>query len=84
MGKAKGRIKTKWKGVFSYRCELERLYCHAYTKAQARAIMCRRLAKMHDVHVGTVLSMFDGNKPNFNIEIEIEYREVLKNDMATN
>ena len=38
--------------------------------------MCRRLAKKHDVHPATVLSMFDGSRDNFSIEIELEVKEI--------
>jgi hypothetical protein len=65
-------MKKKWKGVFSYRCELERLYAHAYSKEQARVVMCRRLAKKHDVHPATVLAIFDGSKDNFSITEEVK------------
>ena len=67
--------KSLFKGVFSYRCELEILYAYSYTKEQARLIMCSRLAKNHDVHPSTVLSMFDGSKDNYNIKIEVEFKE---------
>ena len=69
------KAKQLFKGIFSYRCELERLYAYAYTKEQARLIMCRRLAKKHDVHPSTVLAMFDGSSDNYDIKIEVEFKE---------
>jgi hypothetical protein len=67
--------KHLWKGLFSYRCELQREFAYAYSKEQARVIMCRRLAKKHDVHPSVVLGLFSGEKQNFTIEIETEFTE---------
>ena len=65
-------MKQLYKGIFSYRCEMEKVFAYAASTEQARVIMCRRLAKKHDVHPSTVLSMFDGSKPNYEIKIEME------------
>ncbi len=70
------RTKNLWKGLFNYSCALEREYAYAFSKSQARVIMCRRLAKKHDVHPSVVLGMFDGKRDNFSIEIEMEVKEV--------
>jgi hypothetical protein len=77
-------MKNVYKGVFSYRCELERLFAHAYSKKQAKLIMCRRLAKDHDVSLATVLRLFDGSKPNFEITIETEFVEGGINEAQAN
>lgn len=68
-------MKTLWKGLFSYNCGLERLYAYAYSKEQARVIMCRRLAKKHDVHPATVLRYFDGSRNNYDITVEVDFKE---------
>jgi len=68
-------MKNLWRGAFSYSHEAHILYAFAYSKEQARVIMCRRLAKKHDVHPSYVLSMFDGSKPNFTIDLEMEMKE---------
>lgn len=68
--------KQLWKGIFSYHCELVREYAYAYTKRQAWLIMCRRLAKKHDVQPSVVMRLFDGSKDNFSIKIEMEITEV--------
>lgn len=62
--------KILWKGLFNYSCGLERLFAYSYSKEQARIVMCRRLAKNHEVHPSIVLGMFDGSKDNFIIEEE--------------
>jgi len=51
-------------------------YAYAFSKEQARVVMCRRLAKKHDVHPATVFLMFDGSHDNFFIEIEMEVKEI--------
>jgi len=68
-------MKKLYRGLFNYRCELEREFAYAYSKEQARLIFCRRLAEKHDVHPSVVLGMFDGKKDNFIIEIEMEVTE---------
>jgi len=62
--------KICWKGIFNYRSGIERVYAYSYSKEQARLVMCRRLAKKHDVHPSVVLGMFDGSRDNFIIEEE--------------
>ncbi len=77
--------KNLWKGLFNYSCAIERVFAYAYSKAAARVVMCRRLAKKHDVHPATVLRMFDGSRNNFSIEIEMEVKEVeSETDMVKN
>jgi hypothetical protein len=73
------KCKQLFKGLFSYRCELEELYAYAYSWEQARVSMCQRLAKKHDVHPATVLGMFK-DRNNFSIEVEMEITE--NNDVA--
>jgi len=68
-------IKQLFKGKFIYSHELFIEYSYAHSKEQARVIMCRRLAKKHDVHPATVLSLFSGEKPNYEITMEVEYRD---------
>lgn len=68
--KKEKKNKILWKGLFNYRCGIERLYAYAYSKEQARLIMCQRLAKKHEVHQSVVLMMFDGKKDNLIIEEE--------------
>ena len=79
MKKEKGN-KTLWCGLFNYSCELERIFAYAYTKEQARVIMCRRLAKKHEVHPSHVYALFDGSKQNYEITIEVDFREGEEGD----
>ena len=71
-------MKTKhlWKGVFNYAHALQILYAQAYTERQAWLIMCRRLAKKHDVALQVVTGLFNGSKDNYEVKIEIEYQTV--------
>jgi ATP-dependent helicase YprA (DUF1998 family) len=69
------KSKILWKGIFNYQYQMTILYRAAYTKPQAKEIMCRALAAKHDVSIQTVRSYFDGSKDNYSIEIETEYKE---------
>jgi hypothetical protein len=71
------KLKQLWKGLFSYRSELDVQYAYAYSKAQAKVMMLRRLAKKHEVSYQTVFGMFDGSKPNYQIIVETEFKEAL-------
>ena len=68
--------KQLWRGLFAYRSELQKEFVYAYSKEQAKVMMCRRLAKKHEVHPSHVYALFDGSKPNFEISLETEYEEV--------
>ena len=52
------------------------MYAYAYTKKQAWLVFCRRLADKDDVSPSTVMGLFDGSRPNYEITIEMEVREV--------
>lgn len=67
--------KSLYRGLFSYNCELKELYAYAYTKNQAKTVMIKRLAKVHDINPAIVFKLFDGNKENFEITIEMEVEE---------
>ena len=69
-------MKNLWRGAFSYSHEAHVLYAYAHSKEQARVFMCKRLAEKHGVHPSTVLSMFDGSKPNYEITVEMEMSEI--------
>ncbi len=69
-------IKTLWRGSFNYNRMPVIEYAYAFSKEQARVVICHRLAKKHGVHPAMVLSMFNGSRDNFNIEIEMEVKEV--------
>jgi hypothetical protein len=67
--------KNLYKGIFSYSYEIDIEYAYAYSKEQARVVMCRRLAKKHDVHPSHVLSLFNNDSQNYEIKIEMEVKE---------
>ena len=46
------------------------IYRAAYSKEQAKEVMCRALAAKHDVSIQTVRGYFDGTKDNFSITTE--------------
>lgn len=68
-------VKQLWRGCFNYSRSVEVLYAHAFSKEQARVVMCNRIARKHGVHPSATLSLFDGSKDNFEITIEREIKE---------
>jgi len=67
--------KHLWRGAFNYRQSAIVLYTYAHTERQAWLVFCRRLAKKHDVSARTVMGLFDGTKDNYQITMEVEYRD---------
>jgi hypothetical protein len=63
-------MKKLYRGVFSYRCEVETRYRYASSPMQAKVLMLRDLAKEHEVSYQTVFGMFNGENPNYLIEEE--------------
>lgn len=68
--------KILWKGVFNFQYQMTILYRAAYTKPQAKEVMCRVLSQKHDVSIQAVRNYFDGSKDNYSITIETEYHDV--------
>jgi len=68
-------MKNLYRGAFNYRQSAVVLYSYAFTEKQAWLVFCRRLAKKHDVSVRTVMGLFDGRKDNYQITMEVEYRD---------
>ena len=69
------RLKNLYCGVFNYSRQVTILYAYAYSPVQAKEVFLRRLAKEHDVGVYWVRKLFDGEKNNFEITLETEFRE---------
>jgi len=69
------RIKQHWRGKFIFNRESHVLYRYAYTKRQAWLLMCKEIARRHDVIVSMVTNYFNESKDNHIIEIETEWRE---------
>jgi hypothetical protein len=67
--KERGQSKN-WRGVFNFNHQVIIKYLHAYSKAQAKVFMLRRIAAEQEVSYGAVYSMFDGSKDNYTIEEE--------------
>jgi hypothetical protein len=75
------KVKSLWKGVFVLNRETFILYAHAYTLRQAWLIMCRQIAKRQSVIPSMVTNYFNGEKDNFKITLEIEWKEVAGNEL---
>ncbi len=69
------KLKTLFRGAFNFHQTAKVLYAYAYTKRQAWAIMCQRLAKKDGVHPSAVYGIFDGSRDNYEITVEMEVRE---------
>lgn len=69
------KIKHLWKGLFNYRSQLCKEFAWAYSEAQAKTIMCRRLAKRQGVHPSVVFGYFSKGKDNYRIQKEIEMED---------
>lgn len=70
-----GKLKHLWRGAFKFRRTASVLYAYAYTEKQAHLIMCRRIARRHNVPVSAVMELFDGAKKNYEIRMETEFKE---------
>ena len=69
-------IKNLWKGIFLYKCEVQILYCYAYSSSQAKIIMARRIARKQGVLPVVVLGWLKDHPNSFEIKIETEFKEV--------
>ncbi|MDP2643707.1 MAG: hypothetical protein Q8P24_02090 [Desulfobacterales bacterium] len=72
---SEGKIKHLWRGVFNFNHYPEVIYRQAYTKKQAWVVMCRALAKRHGVVPQMVMNKFNGDRDNYEISIEVEWRK---------
>jgi len=69
-------VKNLYRGIFNYSHEVKIRYTTASSKRQAKIFMMHQLAREHDVHYCVVAGIFDGSKQNFEINMEVEYKEV--------
>ena len=69
-------IKNLYKGMFQFRKNLYIEYVRAYTEEQARILIARRIAKKQGVLPVVVLSWMKEFPDNFDIKIEIEFKDV--------
>ena len=68
-------VKNEFRGIFNFSRAVEVHYCYAFSLDQAKLIMMRRMARKHDVPFGCVYGMFDGHLNNFEIGLEMEFKE---------
>uniref|UniRef100_A0A6M3L6P7 Uncharacterized protein n=1 Tax=viral metagenome TaxID=1070528 RepID=A0A6M3L6P7_9ZZZZ len=73
------RKKKLFVGDFRYNRELVTKHAFAFSGRQAKVFMLRQLAAEHGVPISAVMSIFDGSKVNFEIQVDPEWR--LKNGM---
>ena len=69
------KCKSLWRGAFNYRQSARVMYSYAHTERQAWLVFCRRMAKKDGVSPSVVMGLFDGSLPNYEITIEIEFKE---------
>ena len=71
-----GMVKNLYRGCFNYAHEVEIRRTTASSGRQAKIFMMHQLAREHGVSYAAVSRIFDGSKPNFGVELEIEDKEV--------
>ena len=64
-----------WRGTFNYAREVIIKYSFAPTLAKAKANMIEQLAGDHGVNRESVMAIFNGDKPNFDIRVDRDWRE---------
>jgi hypothetical protein len=69
--------KQLFKGVFNLRNEMKREYAYAFTPAQAKIVMARRIAKKQEVLPVVVLGWLKDHPNSYKITIETEFKEVV-------
>ncbi len=74
-----------WRGAFNFNRQSIIEYSWAVSERQAWLRMCRRIAMRDGVSPGSVMSIFDGKKDNYEIKIEMEVKEIeVETPMVTN
>jgi hypothetical protein len=69
------KVKQLWKGCFNWQYTMAVIYRAAYSREQARELMFRVLADRHNVSISAIREYFSGEKDNYNITVETEYKE---------
>jgi len=70
------KLKQLYRGVFNYHGKVFPLYAYAYTEKQAWLVFCRRIARKLGVPLRVVMHYFSGEKNNYDINIELEVKEI--------
>lgn len=60
---------------FNYGRELVTKHAYAYSGRQAKVFGMRQLAKDHGVNYSAVAAIFNGDKPNFDVRVDSEWRQ---------
>jgi hypothetical protein len=69
------RVKNLFMGQFNFNRQTYILRRYAYSEKQAKALFVKALAKKHDLPERAVWAYFDGEKQNYSIQVETEWRE---------
>ena len=69
--------KKLYKCCFNYGHEIITEHEWAFSGLQAKNYAIRKIARKHDVNPYHVFAIFDGSKPNFNIEVDKEWKKKL-------
>jgi len=68
-------LKQLFRGAFKLNHVTRIEYAYAYTERQAWAVMCKRMAKKDGVTDQAVMGLFNGDRDNYQITIEVEIRK---------
>ena len=73
--KSKKPEKMLFSGHFNYGRQVEKKYAWAFSGRQAKVFMMQQLASDHGVAFGAVVNIFKGEKQNFEICVDPEWKE---------
>ena len=72
--------KNVYKGIFNLKMEVFMEYAYAYSPAQAKTVMVRRIAKKHGVLPVVVFGWLKEHPHCYEIRLETEFEEVENDD----
>ena len=67
--------KNNYKGIFNLHNEIKREFAYAYSVAQAKNIMVRRLAKKQEVLPVVIFGWLKDHPNSYEIKLEMEFKE---------
>ncbi len=68
------RPKLLFIGDFRYSGELITKFAYAFSGRQAKVFMMRQIANDHEISFAAVCAIFDGQKANFEIKVDPEWK----------
>lgn len=68
-------VKSVWKGLFNFHTGLERAYAYAYSEAQAKVLMAKRIAKKQGVFPVVIMSWMKEHPTLYKVQLECEFKE---------